>query len=99
MQLDAAEDRLLGATLEVAEVEDQGSVGIHQILEGALLESSLLEFLHRVMIGNDPVLVESASGNPAATLDAEGEGGVEGGPVHAGLGSGDDFHGETERYC
>src|SRR5205823_8339833 len=83
--LDAEFNRLLGSSAYVAGVNDDGSIGIFNILQSSLRQSAVFQLLKWITIRNPAEFVETASWTPTAGLDSVSQRDIQSCAIHACL--------------
>ena len=68
--LNAKPNRLLSAAAKLAEINDNGSIGILYILESPLDESTAFQLPKRILIRNSAGFIAASSRTPPATVDS-----------------------------
>ena len=82
---------LFGAAAHLAEVNDHRSIRIFDILQGALGETAVFQFLERITVGNFANFIEPSSGTPTAAIDSEFYRGIKCCAIDAGLSAGNNL--------
>ncbi len=68
--LNAEANRLLGPAAQFARVDDNGSIGIFNVLQRSLSETAAFQLLNWIAIWNPAEFIETSSWTPTAGLDS-----------------------------
>jgi len=90
--LNADVDRLLGSSAQFARVNDNGSIGIFDILQSSLGESTVFQLLKWITIRNSTEFIETSSWTPTAGLDSVSQRDIECCTIDTCLSARNDFH-------
>ena len=68
--LNAEVDRLLGPAAQFARINDNGSIGIFDVLQSSLSETAAFQLLDWITIWNPAEFIETSSWTPTPGLDS-----------------------------
>jgi len=83
---------LLGSAAEFARVNDNGSIGIFNVLQRSLNETAAFQLLNWIAIWNPAEFIETPSWTPTASVDSVLQRNIKRCTIHARLSARDDFH-------
>src|SRR5207249_4718548 len=90
--LDAEPNRLFRATAQFARVNNDGSIGVFHVLQGAPGESTMFQFPDRIPIGNPADFITASSRTPTAAIDSMLQRRIKRRAINAGLAARNYFH-------
>jgi hypothetical protein len=93
--LNAEAHRLLSATAQLAEINDNGSIGILNVLRSPLSESAAFHLLKWILSGNSAEFITPSRRAPAAAINSVLHCHIERRAIDARLSSGNYFHAST----
>jgi hypothetical protein len=85
-------DRLLRAASQLARINDDGPIGVFDVLQGSLGETAAFQLPHWIAIWNPPEFIKTSSWTPTAGLDSVLQRNIKRRAINACLSARNDFH-------